>query len=277
LSALKNPKTFLIILLGILPAAAYLFYGLFLSGFLGQQFGARFYPQMWVSAAFYLRWFLKASQVTGTLPLALALLAGILAQPKQAVWLASLGAVYLLYGFTFSHHIASHDYYSLPLLPLVALSLALLSAPVWQTLRPLFSRPQKMMAAALLLLSLSALATQHILARRATDWQAQAQTWANIGEAVQHQPGVIALTTEYAYPLAYYGWQNADSWLASVEIQNFLTTWKRLTQKKDYFLVTDFAEFTRQPQLQDHLYKNYPLLSQSRDYILFDLAHPYAP
>ena len=55
LNSLKKAQTWGIALLGILPPAAYLYYGTFMRGFLGQQFGDRFYPEMWISPFFYLR------------------------------------------------------------------------------------------------------------------------------------------------------------------------------------------------------------------------------
>ena len=48
----------------------------------------------------------------------------------------------------------------------------------------------------------------------------------------------------------------------------------RLTANKAYFLITNFDEYNRQPQLQKRLTENYPLLAQANGFLLFDLYHP---
>ena len=70
--ALKFPQTWVLALLGILPAAIYLYYGLYVERFLRHQFESRFYPEMLLTATFYLRWFLKVDLIMSMLWLALA-------------------------------------------------------------------------------------------------------------------------------------------------------------------------------------------------------------
>ena len=91
LKSLKLPQTWGILLLGILPPAAYLYYGTVMHGFLGQQFGDRFYPEMWATAYFYLRWFLKVENIASILWIALALLGWLVFSSKPAkLFLAGL-------------------------------------------------------------------------------------------------------------------------------------------------------------------------------------------
>ena len=40
----------------------------------------------------------------------------------------------------------------------------------------------------------------------------------------------------------------------------------------DYFLVTRIREFTRQKELHECLYNNYPLVAEGEGYLLFDLT-----
>ena len=81
------------------------------------------------------------------------------------------------------------------------------------------------------------------------------------------------MTTDYGYALAYYGWQNSSPWPTSQDIQNFNDTFTHLAGNKAYFLVTDFDEYARQPELQKRLTQDYPILAQDRNFILFDLYH----
>ncbi len=286
--SLRLPKTWVIILLGILPPVAWLLYGTFLGGFLGQQFGARFYPEMWISPSFYLRWFLKLENVTSIIWIALALLGWLLFSSKPVkIFLGGLWSAYIIFGLTFSHHISSHDYYSLPFLPMAALGLAQLSVVILPVFGISSSHPVKhgrpglkssfqLVGLTILLSTILLVSIDQYIQRRTNDYRPQAALWAQIGSAIGHQPGVLALTTDYGYPLAYYGWQNSTPWPASVDIDNTLheNTFSRLAANKDYFLITDFDEYERQPELQQQLNTHYPILAQARGYIVFDLAHP---
>jgi hypothetical protein len=275
--ALKAPKTWIIAVLCILPPAAYLYYGLYMGGFLGQQFGSRFYPELWTSPYFYLRWFLTLSNVMNVIWLALAILGWLVFANKPAkIFLAGLWVFYIIYGFVFAHHISSHDYYSLPFIPIVALSLAPLAADfltkINEKLQP--SRLFQFLAFFLLLLTFALTSIGQYLNMRNNDFYPQAAFWAEVGNAIGHQPGVTALTTDYGYPLAYYGWQNSNPWPLAPDIKNFNDAWARLTSGKSYFLVTDFDEYARQPELQKRLNENYPIFAQGQGFVVFDLYHP---
>jgi 4-amino-4-deoxy-L-arabinose transferase-like glycosyltransferase len=277
LQTLKRPQTWVLILLGLLPPATYLYYGLYLAGFLGQQFGGRFYPEMWLSPFFYLRWFLTLSNVLNVGWLALAFVSLVVFAPKPVkVFFAGLWLAYLAFGFTFAHHISSHDYYSLPFIPIAALSLAPLAAELFSFFQGKLqaSRSLQFFVLTALCLSLALFSVDQYLARRTNDYRPQAALWAEVGQTIGHQPGVIAVIADYGYPLAYYGWQNADPWPLAPDIDNFDEAFTRLTANKAYFLVTDFDEYARQPQLQQRLTENYPLLAQAHGFLLFDLYHP---
>ena len=278
LKAIRRPQTWAMALLGLLPPAAYLYYGLYMDGFLGQQFDSRFYPELWGSPIFYLRWFLKVENIASVLWIALAICGWLLfASKPMKIFLAGLWTAYFVYGLTFAHHISSHDYYSLPLIPILALGLAPLAAQILPIFfeRVNFSRLLQLVTLALLLGSLALTSISQYLQQRNNDFRPQAAFWAQVGDAIGHQPGVLALTSDYGYPLAYYGWQNSDPWPLAPDISNFDETFTHLSAGKTYFLITDFDEYERQPQLQERLTKNYPVLAQGRGFIVFDLYHPY--
>ena len=53
-----------------------------------------------------------------------------------------MGGVYLLYGMAFSYHITTHEYYSIPLIPAIALSLAPLAGLIFDRItRPWITWP----------------------------------------------------------------------------------------------------------------------------------------
>jgi 4-amino-4-deoxy-L-arabinose transferase-like glycosyltransferase len=76
--ALKNPRVYVMALLGILPGAGYLIYGIIIAGYLGQQFSGRFIPALYLSPSYYLGWVNMLNLVTGGMVLMLALLGLVL-------------------------------------------------------------------------------------------------------------------------------------------------------------------------------------------------------
>lgn len=279
-------QTLVLALLIAVPATIYLAYGLW-TGFLGQQFGGRFFPQLWFRPTTYLQWMQEANRAAGVLPIALGLLGLVLlasprASTRSATLLTSLPALwvgYLLYGFAFTHHITTHDYYHLPLIPLVALSSAPLFDLLLAALSVPLSAPFFRWAAALVLLyalfgTLWGLRAQ----LKATDYRPQAAIWAEIGEKLGHRPGVIALTPDYGLSLAYWGWQPSQAWPSSADLayseqrsgkeKEPHVLFAELTAGKRYFLVADLADFRRQPALQSYL-QSLPLFAEGEGYRIY--------
>ena len=273
----KLPQTWAMMLTGILPAGLYLYYGLYVARFLGQQFEDRFYPEMLISPNFYLRWFLKVDQVVGVLWLALALLGCLLFSSRSTrIFLLSLLGGYFVFGLIFDYHISSHDYYSLPLIPIVALGFAPFAADISARFQEKLQGSRALATATFIvfLLMLGGLGLTQYLDLRTNDYRAQAAFWVKVGDAMKHQPGVIAITSDYGDPLKYYGWQNSDSWPFAADIKNFKHTFVELTAGKSYFLVTDFDQFNLQPDLRRRLTIRYPVLVRGTGYIAYDLLHP---
>src|SRR5262245_42268720 len=64
---LRNTQVLLMAFLGILPAAVYLIYGIFIGGYLGGQFSGRFIPALLLNPVNYLQWVTKADLAAGGL------------------------------------------------------------------------------------------------------------------------------------------------------------------------------------------------------------------
>src|SRR6266498_3045935 len=122
---LRNFQVWVIALLGALPAAAYLVYGIFIRGDLGKEFSGRFIPALLLNPYNYLEWETEASLAAGGIFIMLGLLGFFLAKDQRVrSFLYSLWGAYILYGLFFDYHIATHSYYHLPFIPIVAVSLA---------------------------------------------------------------------------------------------------------------------------------------------------------
>lgn len=282
--ALRLPQVWGMGVLTILPGAAYVTYGVFIAGYLGAEFGGRFFPELLIDPFFYLRWEGKAALILGHLGLALSLLGLFLLRSRQhRVFVIALWIGYAVFGMISNYHIASHDYYSLPLIPIAALSLGALGGVTLRRLADGASGSVLMRIFICVMLLFIAMMTfwQARLDLLAVDYRPRAAFWASVGEALGHQPSVIAVTQDYGYPLVYWGWQRTSLWpearssLFGTENDELPRRFERLTANKAYFLVTDFEELERHPGLEEILRENFLIHARGEGFIIFDLTHRF--
>ena len=277
---LKQPQVYVMSVLGILPGAAYAIYGVYIAGYLGQQFGGRFIPSYFLSPAYYLGWTTMLNLVIGGIPLMLALLGIFFFDNDKRRFLLALWAGYALFGFYFNYHIASHDYYSLPIITIAALSLAPLADGLFAQLKKLTPTPFLRAAAFFLLLlglcmSLWSIRTQ----LNSVNYRPQAQMWAEIGQKVDGY-NLAGLTQDYGSRMAYWGWQYLTSWPTYGDLiyrddllgarRDFEKQFTKIVAKKDLFIVTDFIDLNLQPFLKETL-KTYPIFAEGDGYLIYDL------
>lgn len=197
--------------------------------------------------------------------------------------LIGLWSAYLLFGLYFDYHIATHDYYHLPLIPLVGLSLAPFADLLMDHLAALTSqRWLRLAALGVLLYGLLAALWDVHNQLKSVDYRSQAAMWAEIGDKLGHGPNVVALTQDYGTRLSYWGWQDALIWPNSGDIDyhevrgaafNSTNRFAKLTTGKIFFLVTDFDELNRQPELKKQL-DGFPIYIQGNGYIIYGLQKP---
>jgi hypothetical protein len=281
---LRDVRVWAIALLGALPAALYLVHGIFDSG-LGSQFKGRFVPALLLSPYNYLQWEVKASMAAGGMFIMLGLLGLLLVQDRRLrFFLFGLWIAYILYGLFFDYHIATHDYYHLPLIPIVGLSLAPLGEWLFTQLSAAtVQRWARAAAYAILIFGVFSVLWDVRNQMKAVDYRPQAAMWAAIGAQFDKEARVIALTQDYGSRLEYWGWRRFAIWpyLGDEDysdiragVINFDGLFRRYSSRMSYFLVTDFDEFDRQAQLKARLFASYPVYSQGNGYLIFDLKHP---
>ena len=285
-SAWREPQAWTLLTLTALPAGAYTVYGIWISGFLKGQFSGRLFPQLWINQVFYIRWLGQIDRVGGSRYLfALGLVGAFLVEetPKRR-WLLTLWAGYLALGFAFSYHYMTHDYYHLPLIPLIAITITPL---IHYGVRKLQAQHFHWLGWSVLLGLFVILFINNIWDIRVTlkgnDYRHEAAYWARLGEKLQNG-NVMALTHDYGYRLAYWGWKDTGIWptqgdlylreLMGGSIEDALHELQNRIRGYDYFLVTLMGEFENQPVLKQLLESNYPLLEKGDGYLIFDLQHP---
>ena len=237
---------------------------------------------------FYIGWFHKLGVFNLTL-LVIGLGSILLLQGKDRWMVLGLWIAYLVYGMSLPAPIRSHSYYSLPLTPVVALSLA----PLGSLALGALSRQKIGWQIALSIMALTALGDSALMARKdliLEDYRAEPAFWQALGEALPTTGNIIGLSEDYNTRLQYYGWRFmlqysyyddlAMGRLSGHEFDPAADNWKYfldMTQTADFFLVTTLDEFEKQPYLKEILYTYYPIVMQAERYALFDLNNPLQP
>lgn len=281
-----NPKVWGLATLGALPGAAYLFYGIFVAGFLGHYFGGRFIPALLLEPLNYWRWFRQVQTVIGVPVLAVGLLGILWAENSTARrLLAWLWFTYFIYGLYFNYHIASHDYYSLPLIPLASLSAAAVFGRLLNRLAEMTARSLlwRVGVHSLMVITLGVHIFGLYTEMKAVDYRPQAAYWAEISRLLDGHP-TVALTQDYGSRLIFWGWRSATYWPTSGDYyyhtdlrrgqRDFAKRFTSLTKNKHFFLVTDLEDLERQPLLKERLFGHYRLFAQGDGFLIFDLRSP---
>jgi hypothetical protein len=231
--------------------------------------------------AFYVRWLVFIDGFMDLAVIALAFIGVLLLSRKARALTLGLWGGYLLLGLFFPWQIHTHDYYSLSLIPTVALGLApiggRLSRAVWEhgwPWRGLF-----------LGVCLFAIAFPSWLGRSALyakDYRNEPGAWRKMGEELPRDGRIIALTHDYGWRLQYWGYTPVTLWpyLADYALHlahggnlsdDLRPEFEQMTSNYDYFLVTDFGELRAQPQLEAILEEDYSIIQEGDGYVLYDL------
>ncbi len=280
--AVRDKQVWTVFALSVIPYIAYHIFGVYYLGTLGEQFGLRFFPNLWIDPAFYVRWLGELNRVAG-LEIFLAAAVGLLLfapRPYNGM-LAGLLAGYLLYGFTFAYHISTHDYYHLPLFVMVPLGLALLAQGLLAGLRERGrSSTQLVLCAALVFFMLIKAWDVRVTLKR-VDYRSEPRFWEKLGEELGPDKQVTGLLADYGYRLAYWGWMNVSPWMGTADIGlrelageavDYQEALDDTLASNDFFIVTHMDEFARQEGLEGYLRSRFTVLRENNEVIIFNLS-----
>ena len=280
---LRNAQVWTMAIVGALPGLAYLIYGVFIQGTLGGQFAGRFIPALLLNPFNYLQWAVQADMAAGGLFIALALLGffltdkGPLRSFMNGMWIS-----YVAYSLFFDYHVATHDYYHLPLIPIVAVSLSPLGSRFFARLAE--STVQGWQRSAVYVILLFGLFINVWSVRnqmKDVDYRPQAAMFSELGDKLDDEK-IVALTQDYGARLEYWSLISTFTWpyvgdLTYVNLRgddfSFDALFEEQSSKKDFFLVTDFDELDRQPQLKERL-SAFPVYMQGDGFVIYDLRDP---
>ena len=280
--SIKDKQTWVLASITILPTTIYTLYGVLMAGFLGQQFAFRFFPQLWPDPAFYLRWKGQIDGVVGFGAFAIAAVGVFVAKRREMVFLTGLWVGYFVYGMTFAYHITTHDYYQLPLIPIVALSLAPAAQTLFETAGRLRGGWFARVALSVLITLVALIQIWNVRVELIRDdWRPEAEFWASLGEKLGQNGPVLTIAQDYGYRLAYWGWQDVDSWYDAGDLDvraldgrqiDLLQRFQEQAASKHFLVVTQSGKLDQQPEIKDYIYKTYPVFAEGRGYIIFDLT-----
>jgi hypothetical protein len=279
----RNPQVWTIGLLGLLPGGAWILYGRFVASLFGGDLGGRFIPALLADPAFYIQWQTKAAAVAGGIGIMLGLLGLFLVRGRGVrAFLLGMWGAYLVFSLVFNYHISTHDYYSLPLVPIVAISLAPLGDRFFAHLSEAGRGWVRGAVVVVLLYGVFSTVWSVRNVMKSVDYRPQAAYWVEIREALGPGASVVALTEDYGNRLAYWGWQKATLWPSYGDLyqadvrgnqRNVEKLFAEIAAQKSFFLVTDLTDFAKQPDLQAAL-EGYPILVRGEGYLIYDLQHP---
>jgi hypothetical protein len=286
---LRNRQIWLILLLAVLPTAIYFYYGLVIDGRLATQFKGRFFPEIWTDLVFYKSWGLRIIREFNILAFAVGLLGIAMAKTKQVrLMLFGWWAGYFTYAMLFAYHTWTHDYYHLPMVPLVAVSLA----PAAAYLEDLAKRKTIAVPALTLFVGVclsfgvcGSVRTVNFLS--GVDHRDTRVSLEQLGAVIKESPAgkIIGLTDDYETSFTFYNFLKADHWpslgdmnfreLQGADTQVFEQQWQ-ITEGAGYFFVTDYRELEKQPVLKEKL-SEYPILAEDEVFTLYVLSETQKP
>ena len=282
---LKDPQVWVLAIITALPTAIFMVDSIYILKISNLSAELRFFPSYWTDPTFYVRWKNMIENTLGFGAFLVALLGVFLARPgRDRSLLIGLLVGYLAYGFTFSYHIITHNYYQLPLFVFISLSLAVVGKVLFRYLTQINTASNfvRLSVLGIILLGMSFEMWNVRVELVRNDFRGEPQFWLDLGNKLGQSSTVIGLTQDYGNRLAYWGWKITEQWPTTGDqnlrelagkAKSFDEIFAERAEGKDYFLVTNFNQFEQQPELKDKLFNDYAVLEQTSEYIIFDLQH----
>jgi len=276
----KNKQVWLITGLSLLPYIAYLIYGVFIIDILGEQFDFRFFPGLWTQFLFYIQWLIELDR-TLQLVVVMAAVLGISLFTKKKYFMLLVGFLlgYVIYGFVFSYHITTHDYYHLPLIIPVSIGIGILLGKIFKVSERHRTVTRIIFAlSALLFIGFNLWEIRSMLSR--DDYSDEIVAWEQAGEYIGREARVIGVFEDYGYRLAYWGWNYVASWTTSGDVNLRELAGQEIDLQEqfddrianyDFFVVGDRDEYERQEFLKDYFETNFLKAHEIGDILIYDL------
>jgi hypothetical protein len=182
--------------------------------------------------------------------------------PRALLW--SLTAGYVAFGLAFASYTATHPYYALPLIPILALAIGVVVDRVYRLLEGRRLVRVAFVAAVALAIAggaqkANALITTPAERERIADYQ-------RIGELTEHTTRAIVVDPRLSHPIMYWGWIVGQSW--ELDYNEELPSWVDPAEK-DFLIVVDNNQLEH-PGLSAFA-NGRPVVGKTDRYTVFDL------
>jgi hypothetical protein len=234
--------------------------------------------------SFWRDWLVLANAAVGYAALSAALI-GLALLPSGAFrsMLIGMWVAYPVFCVAFSGRIADHGYYHAVLIPIVALSMAVVAESIWGRMRaaPL-SRSLPVAVALAIGLGLGLLRTRQLL--RPADVE-DADVLREVGRTVRHSTRTVYIAKHYGRAMEYWGELSGIPWPGANDMygvpprsrghRSLEERLSALTAPAEYFIITDFQRFDRYHQdLKSYLAESCRELARTDDYIIYNQCTP---
>jgi 4-amino-4-deoxy-L-arabinose transferase-like glycosyltransferase len=280
-TSLTRGRLPLFVVLGSTLSAVYYVYGNYVRHFLSGESNGRIVPQAVAHARFWHGWWSMISsalpfpqqQVTlALLPILAALLGIAVARPgaPRAI-LIGLLLGYVVLGLTFTEHISTHSYYSLPLIAILALSIGSLAG---------FLLNRSSLAASALLIGLFVAGVGVAIYKSdrvltSENPAVQIDDYRRVGEITGHTTRALVIDPDLISSICYWGWMVGRYWYEPSPAQDLPVSDGPLPPGIDprqysFLIVMETSELRTEPELR-RFTRRLPVVARTDRYAIFDL------
>jgi 4-amino-4-deoxy-L-arabinose transferase-like glycosyltransferase len=266
------------------PALVWGVYGFIVAGFLVGQEDGRILPELLLQPAHWAQTIRLVLEVV-TLPLLPVAVIGLLAVPAGRGRTFAIGALvgYLTFMLIFTYHTATHNYYHLQLVPLMALAVASCAdlAIRHRSLRPV--------AAAVSVLAVAVGGVVGVSRMAPTSQElAIIPVAEQVGRVVDHSTHTVSVVERPWPPRQawYYGYFAGRTWFLETELSLARATGaavdaevllnRALRARDRYLVIIDRGQVDDVPGLWHLLESRYRVVEEAPAFVVFDLARKRA-
>jgi hypothetical protein len=236
---------FLFTTISLLPTLIYYVGGIFSNvGFLQENARTSFLPQLLLKPYFWKDWLAMVGRVVGYFPVILGVIGIIIRKGYSRAFLIGLWIGYIVFGMTFTLHIHTHEYYHLPLIPVIALSAGYVAILLKNSMHYLLSSKLKVGLVVIIFLIITTFTGLNFEKLKFAEYKSQIKTLVyfagvypqfykfitydfdhdvkiaeKIGELVKHSTNTLFLTPYFGRVITYHGAFSGLPWPTSLSLR----------------------------------------------------------
>jgi 4-amino-4-deoxy-L-arabinose transferase-like glycosyltransferase len=283
--ALARGRLAFFVALALVPSVVYYVYGTHVRDFLSGESEGRVEPSLIATAWFWRGWwemvsiilaFPQHQQSLALLPIAAAFAGVLVARGTARAVLVGLGLGYIAFAVTFTSHVPSHPYYSLPLIPILSLAIGILAGALLDRLGARARIGQTVLVGFVAFaVGVAAFKSHAVLASASPEAERQIADYRRIGELTGHTTRAIAVDVRLRSPMSYWGWMVARYWYPPTPANDLPESGDPFPPRidpaeLDFLVVVEMSELETEPRLRAFT-RELPIVERTSRYAVFAL------